>query len=79
MFEKELRPTPAALIDEKFMAEILTEAFLPKANGVQRTFGTKDGRIATCGFKQKSKKIQDILKRRIAKDCRRSFGRSPHW
>ena len=58
MFEKELRPTPAALIDEKFMAEI--EAFLPKANGVQRTFGTKDGRTATCGFKQKSGKIQDL-------------------
>ena len=58
MFEKELRPTPAALIDEKFMAEI--EAFLPKANGVQRTFGTKEGLTATCGFKQKSGKIQDL-------------------
>ena len=58
MFEKELRPTPAALIDEKFLVEI--EAFFPKANGVQRTFGTKDGRTATCGFKQKSGKIQDL-------------------
>ena len=71
MFEKELRPTPAALIDEKFMAEI--EAFFPKANGVQRTFGTKDGRTATCGFKQRAGRFKTYIKAPNSKRLPKEF------